>query len=170
MASIIEDLITTLQKEEEVYRSLIPIAKEKSMIIAKNDLQALQKITDEEQVYVEKVMALDKKREETINNIAVVLNKKAEKLNIEKIIALLAKQPKEQLILSEIHTKLKRTLQEFVTFNNHNKALIEQSLEMIAFNMNFIQSTQMAPDNNYTRSAGQANKLSIDMGMFDAKQ
>lgn len=170
MASIIQDLITTLQKEEEVYRELIPIAKEKSMIIAKNDLQALQQITDREQFYVEKVMALDKKREETIHNIAVVLNKKEDTLDLKKIIALLAQQPKEQLELSEIHEKLKNTVHEFITFNNHNKSLIEQSLEMIEFNMNFIQSTQMAPDNNYTKSAGQASRLAADPGMFDAKQ
>jgi hypothetical protein len=55
--------------------------------------------------------------------------------------------------------------------NARNKTLIEQSLEMIEFNMNFIQSTRMAPGNNtYTRGASQYGNDSYQAGMFDAKQ
>lgn len=170
MASLIEELITTLQQENDVYRKMIPIAKEKSNIIANNDLLALQEITDKEQVFVEKVMALDKKREEIIANVGIVLGKDSKTLKIQDIIKLLEKQPKEQERLSDIHTDLKRTISELMEFNVHNKSLIEQSLEIIEFNMNFIQSTRMSPGNNYTKSAGQANNVLPDAGIFDAKQ
>lgn len=170
MASLIEELITTLQQENDVYRKMIPIAKEKSSIIANNDLLALQEITDKEQVFVEKVMALDKKREEVISNIGIVLGKDAKTLKIQDIIKLLDKQPEEQERLSDIHMNLKRAISELMEFNDHNKSLIEQSLEMIEFNMNFIQSTRMSPGNNYTKSAGQASNVISDTGIFDAKQ
>ncbi len=52
-----------------------------------------------------------------------------------------------------------------------NKDLIENSLEMIEFNMNFIQSTRMSPgNNNYNRNA--TNSYTSDYGGhgFDAKQ
>ncbi|WP_167956062.1 flagellar protein FlgN [Anaerosporobacter faecicola] len=170
MASLIEELITTLQKENEIYKEMIPIAKEKSTIVANNDLVALQKLTDREQVYVEQVMALDKKREEVITNIGIVLCKDAGTLKIQDIIKLLEKQPKEQEMLSDIHKNLKKTIDELMEFNNHNKSLIEQSLEIIEFNMNFIQSTRMSPGNNYTKSAAQASSILPEAGMFDAKQ
>lgn len=170
MASLIEELITTLQQENDVYKEMIPIAKEKSNIIANNDLLALQEITDKEQVFVEKVMMLDKKREEIIGNIATVLCKDAKTLKIQEIIKLLEAQPKEQEKLSSVHVNLKNSINELMEFNNHNKSMIEQSLEIIEFNMNFIQSTRMSPGNNYTKSAGQVNSVLPETGMFDAKQ
>lgn len=170
MASLIEELITTLQQENEVYKEMIPIAKEKSNIIANNDLLALQEITDKEQVFVEKVMMLDKKREEIILNIATVLCKDAKTLKIQEIIKLLEAQPKEQEKLSSVHVNLKNSINELMEFNNHNKSMIEQSLDIIEFNMNFIQSTRMSPGNNYTKSAGQVNSVLPETGMFDAKQ
>lgn len=170
VASLIEELITTLQQENDVYSEMIPIAKEKSSIIANNDLLALQEITDKEQAFVEKVMMLDKKREEIIANVGIVLCKEAKTLKIQEIIKLLEAQPKEQEKLSSVHTNLKKTINELMEFNNHNKSLIEQSLEIIEFNMNFIQSTRMSPGNNYTKSAGQASSVLPEAGMFDAKQ
>ena len=170
MASLIEELITTLQQENDVYKEMIPIAKEKSNIIANNDLLALQEITDKEQVFVEKVMMLDKKREEIIGNIATVLCKDAKTLKIQEIIKLLEAQPKEQEKLSNVHVNLKNSINELMEFNNHNKSMIEQSLDIIEFNMNFIQSTRMSPGNNYTKSAGQVNSVLPETGMFDAKQ
>lgn len=170
MASLIEELITTLQKEENVYKEMIPIAKEKSNIIANNDLIALQDITDKEQNFVEQVMVLDKKREEIIANIGIVLSKDSKTLKIHDIVKLLEKQPAEREKLSEVHKKLRDTINELTEFNNHNKSLIEQSLEIIEFNMNFIQSTRMSPGNNYTKSAAEVSSIVPEAGMFDAKQ
>ena len=53
---------------------------------------------------------------------------------------------------------------------NENKKLIEQSLEMISYNMNILQSTRIVPGNNYTRNAGQWDMTASQTGMFDAKQ
>ena len=46
----------------------------------------------------------------------------------------------------------------------------EQSLEMISYNMNLLQSTRIVPGNNYTKNAGQWNMTASQTGMFDAKQ
>jgi hypothetical protein len=81
------------------------------------------------------------------------------------------KQPKEQKALSTIHDNLNNTIQRLVVINNRNKSLIQQSLEMIEFNMNFIQSTRMSPGNNtYTKGASQYEAPASRIGMFDAKQ
>ncbi|HEX3023162.1 MAG TPA: flagellar protein FlgN [Lachnospiraceae bacterium] len=170
MASLIEDMITTLQQETDVYREMIPIAEDKSKIIVDNDLLALQDITDKEQVFVEKVMALEKKREEVIFNIGTVLGKDPKGLRVLDIINLLEKQPDEQEKLSIVHENLKKTINRLMALNKHNRSLIEQSLEIIEFNMNFIQSTRMSPGNNYTKGASEAGYSLPQAGMFDAKQ
>ena len=171
MAGLIDELVETIQKENDIYKELIPIAEEKTRIIIRNDLDALQKITDQEQLTVERINALEKKREEVIVNIGTVLSRDPKELNMKTLIKILGKQPEEQKRLSRIHDELSETLRRLVVINDRNKELIKQSLEMIEFNMNLIQSTRMAPGvNNYTRAAGESDIRQAGTGMFDAKQ
>lgn len=171
MASLIEELIITLQSEEQIYEEMIPIATRKTRVIIDNNLDELQEITDMEQLAVEKVNVLEKKREEVIHNIGTVINRKPSELTLKMIISMLEKQPKEQTDLLAVDTKLKTTIHTLIEINNRNKSLIQQSLEMIEFNMNLIQSTRMSPgSNNYTKGASQFEMPSAMSGMFDAKQ
>jgi flagellar biosynthesis/type III secretory pathway chaperone len=171
MAGLIDELVNTMSQENDIYKELIPIADEKTRIIIKNDLDALQKITEKEQLTIEKINALEKKREEVIVNIGTVLNRKPEELNMKALIKIMGKQPKEQERLGRIQDELAETLRRLVTINDRNKELINQSLEMIEFNMNLIQSTRMAPGvNNYTRAAGESSIRQAGTGMFDARQ
>lgn len=171
MAGLIDELVKTMSQENDIYRELIPIAEEKTRVIIKNDLDALQKITEQEQLTIEKINALEKKREEVVINIGTVLSRDPKELNMKALIKIMGKQPAEQKELSRIHDELDGNLRRLVTINDRNKELINQSLEMIEFNMNLIQSTRMAPGvNNYTRSAGESSIRQAGTGMFDAKQ
>lgn len=171
MASLIDELIDTLEKEYEIYQQLIPVAEEKTQVIVKNDLSSLQEITAKEQLAVDKINTLENKRETVMMNIKTVINRKSDSINLKTLISLLEKQPREQKALSKIHDKLKDTIHRLVQVNDRNRSLIQQSLEMIEFNMNFIQSTRMSPGNNtYTRSAAQYEAQAQGTGMFDAKQ
>lgn len=171
VASLLEELIGVLDKELDLYQNLIPVSEEKTRIIVKNDLNALQEITAKEQAVVDSIRALERRRDEIMANIKTVLNRKSDQLNLGTLIQILDKQPEEQKKLSALHDKLKNTIGRLTEINARNKTLIEQSLEMIEFNMNFIQSTRMAPGNNtYTRGASQYGNDSYQAGMFDAKQ
>ncbi|HHU74485.1 MAG TPA: flagellar protein FlgN [Clostridiales bacterium] len=171
MASLLEELIGVLDKELDLYQNLIPVSEEKTRIIVRNDLNGLQEITAKEQAVVDSIRALERRREEIMANIKTVLNRKSDQLNLGTLIQILDKQPEEQKKLSALHDNLKNTIGRLTEINARNKTLIEQSLEMIEFNMNFIQSTRMAPGNNtYTRGASQYGNDSYQAGMFDAKQ
>jgi flagellar biosynthesis/type III secretory pathway chaperone len=171
VASLIEELIDTLKQEYEIYKKLIPIAENKTEVIVSNDLMALQEMTDREQLMIEAINALERKRDEIVINIGTVVNKDPKTIHVRAVIQLLEKQPNEQKQLSEIHDNLKNTIQRLVEINNHNKSLIQQSLEMIEFNMNFIQSTRMSPGNlSYNKGASQFDTPALQTGMFDAKQ
>ena len=170
MASLIEELIQTLNEEDAIYTDLIPLAEEKTKVIIKNDLDNLQKITDKEQEIVDRLTALEHKRMDVIKNIGIVINRDPETLTLRAITEILKKQPKEQEQLAAINDHLKKTVQTLVEINNLNKSLINESLEMIEFNMNFIQSTRMSPGNNYTKGAKQMELFVPRTGIFDAKQ
>ena len=171
MASLIDELINVLEGELEIYNQLIPIVREKSQVIVKNDTETLQEITAKEQAAIDQITGLENKRVRVMKDISIVLGKKDESLNLSDLIKLLGQQEKEQRALSLLHDRFKETVNTLVEINNRNKSLIKQSLEMIEFNMNFLQSTRMSPGNNtYTKSASQDSEGSMQTGMFDAKQ
>ena len=170
MASLMQELIATLRKEQEAYQELLPVVEKKTQAIIANDLKAVQEITEFEQSAIGKISGLEQKRAEIMNNIGVVLNKKVPDLTLPNLIQLLDRQPQEQQTLAEIHTELKTLLKRLSEVNGHNRNLIEQSLEMISYNMNLLQSTRIVPGNNYTRNAGQWDMTASQTGMFDAKQ
>ena len=170
MASLMEELIATLRKEQEAYQELLPVVEKKTRAIIDNDLKQVQEITELEQAAIGKVSALEVKRAEIMKNIGIVLNKKVSDLTLPNLIKLLDRQPEEQQILAELHTSMTALLKRLSEINGHNKNLIEQSLEMISYNMNLLQSTRIVPGNNYTRNAGQWNMTASQTGMFDAKQ
>ena len=171
MASLMEELITVLSREKEIYEKLIPISERKTVVLIREDLQELQKVTDEEQQLLDAAYAADKKREKIIENIGIVLNRDPKELDLTTLARLMARQPAEKKQLSELHDSLKLVMDRLVNVNQKNKELIENSLEMIEFNMNFIQSTRMSPgSNNYNRNASSSSGVDMGPGAFDAKQ
>lgn len=173
MASLIRDLITVLKEEGEIYEYLLPMTREKKQVIINNDLPSLQKITAEEQKAIEILNVLERRREEVIVNIGTVLGMDADTMKISDIISVLKKQPDEQKELRDVHIGLKKTVEELKRLNDLNRVLMEQSLEMIAFDLNVLQSMKSVPlSNNYNKDARQQfdrNPYS-SKGVFDAKQ
>ena len=133
MASLMEELITVLSREKEIYEKLIPISERKTVVLIREDLQELQKVTDEEQQLLDAAYAADKKREKIIENIGIVLNRDPKELDLTTLARLMARQPAEKKQLSELHDSLKLVMDRLVNVNQKNKELIENSLEMILF-------------------------------------
>ena len=171
MASLIEELIETLNRENEEYGKLLELSRRKASVIVARDIPALEKITDDEQIDVSTIGNLDAKRAQVTSDIANVINKDVESLKLSVLIELLSKQPEEQRKLSEIHDKLKNTVGNVRTINESNRQLIEQSLEMVEFDLNMIRSLRQAPEtNNYGRSAVSVGETLGSVRGFDAKQ
>ena len=158
-----------LGDEEKIYSEIIPIAEKKTQIIVNNDLQSLNSITEEEQELLGKISKLEKKRQEVIRNIGIVMNKKESELNFVTIIELLNGQEKEQEELRKLHDKLKRTIDVLSTLNERNQMLIKQSLEMIDFDINLMQSLRTSPGVGQYNIASEVEMQGMKSGMFDAK-
>lgn len=169
MASLIEELIMVLGDEEKIYAEIIPVAEKKTQIIVNNDLQSLNSITEEEQALVGKISKLEKKRQEVIRNIGIVMNKKESELNFITIIDLLNGQEKEQEELRRLHDKLKRTVGDLSLINERNQMLIKQSIEMIDFDINLLQSLRTSPGVGQYNTASEVEIQGMSRGMFDAK-
>ena len=171
MASLMEELIDTLDKEDRLYADLIPIQEEKIRAIIANDLDSLSRLQGQEQVLVDQVGNLENKRLHVTEDIATVLGIKPEEMNLEKLVNKLNNQPKEKETLEKLHDRLKQTMGRLQELNLQNKKLLTEALEMVEFNMNVIRSTRMSSgSSNYSSNAAQVDYGDYGVGMFDAKQ
>lgn len=168
MASLIEELIDTLDKENTEYEALLELSTQKTGIIVKDDIAGLNEMIAKEQVHLDKIANLDKKRIEVINDIAIVLNKDVNTLTVKGVINLLEGQKEEQQQLARVHDRLKKTLRSVEAVNEMNKGLIEEALELINFNINYINGLSQIPETaNYTKDA--YNQSQIGIATFDKK-
>lgn len=168
MASLIEELIVTLEDENREYEALLELSTRKTGIIVRDDIKSLDEMVSREQVHLDKIVNLEKKRMEVLNDIAIVLNKDVNTLTVKGVTELLSGQKDEQRRLSQIHDRLKKTLVSVEAVNEMNKGLIEEALDMINFNINYINGLSQIPETaNYTKDA--YNQGQMGVSTFDAR-
>ena len=172
MASLMEDLISILEQEDSLYEDLLKLSMSKTPVLISGDLEALSRITEDEQEIVNKVNALDKKREEGMKDIANVLGKDVKTLKLTDLIEILRSRPAEQNRLAAIYDKLSDTIGQMKRTDEQNRELIESSLEMVQFDMNVLQAYKAAPETaNYSKNALNSGAyMGNTKGGFDAKQ
>ena len=119
-----EDLISILEQEDSLYEDLLKLSMSKTPVLISGDLEALSRITEDEQEIVNKVNALDKKREEGMKDIANVLGKDVKTLKLTDLIDVLRSRPAEQNRLAAIYDKLSDTIGQMKRTNEQNKELI----------------------------------------------
>ncbi len=165
-----EDFMDVLEKENGEYGRLTELSREKRQIIIDGNIPALEEITGREQEITSILKNLEKKREEVVNDMSIVLSKKPEDLTVTNMIAFLNKQPKEQQKLMELKEKLHNTLAEMADINGQNEVLLKQAMEMAEFDLTLFKSMRQAPVTaNYDKRANNTGDL-LGSGGFDAKQ
>lgn len=172
MASLLENLIDVLDRENEEYEKLLVLAGDKTPAIIKGEVESLSKITEDEQEIVGRIQGMEKQRIKILADVANVVNRDVETLKLIDLIQMLEKMPDQQKMLKDIHERLKQTVEKLKAVNDKNQLLLGEKLDMVEFNLNMIRAMKTAPQTaNYSRDAytnGQV--LGIFHGGFDAKQ
>ena len=159
MASLMEDLIDVLNKEEEQYQGLIELGKKKREVVIRADIKTLDEITATEQEVASNLQNLAKKRTRVLNDMATVLGRNPGDVTITKMISYLEEQPVEQ-----------KQLKEMAAINEQNEILLNQALEMVEFDLTLLKSMRQAPETaNYNKNACNTGDLLGSSG-FDTKQ
>ena len=172
MASLMEDLLDTLEKENAEYEKLLALSLKKTPVIVSADLEQLQQITDEEQEIVSSINRLDKVRNDCMKQIAGVINKDVNELTLGMVVDIFKKRPAEHKKLADVYDRLKSTVHQMKQINEQNRELIQSSLEMVQFDLNVLQAVKAAPETaNYTKNAySSGDIIGTGAGSFDAKQ
>lgn len=171
MASLIETLIDTLNRECNEYENLLELSRKKTSIIVGNNIEALQKIMDDENVVLDRLANVDKERQVATKDIANVLNMDVTTLTLTKLIDAFSKRPVERKALAEAHDNLQRVTRSLQQVNERNGELIRSSLEMVGFELNLLSASKAAPQTaNYSKGNYTGAELGVTRSGFDAKQ
>ncbi|MCI5805146.1 MAG: flagellar protein FlgN [Clostridium sp.] len=171
MASLIENLITILEQESELYERLIKESMDKTPVIVSNDLQRLSEANDREQRIVDEITSISHKRNQALGEIATVLGKDADTITVSEVIELMAKQPEFQHPLIAVRDKMLKQADLLRQVNVHNQNLLKESLEMTEYSINLMQSMNQAPETaNYNKGSYSGATLGGAYSSFDAKQ
>lgn len=170
MASLMEDLLEVLGKEEVEYHKLVAFAEEKKNAIIKGDVKTLGEVNVKEQEAASELLNLSNRRTQVLTDMATVLGKDPQKLTITKMIGYLEKQPEEQKKLIEQRERLLEVGGRMQALNQQNETLLKQALEMVEFDLTLLRSMRQAPETaNYDRNAYNTGDILGSSG-FDAKQ
>lgn len=170
MASLIETLIGVLKQENTEYEKLLELSDQKTAAIVHADIDKLQEILLEEQSLIDVINKLEDQRIENVNDICNVLNLKKKDIQLEDIVEVLRKQPKEHDELEEVNAQMKRTLNQLMKINENNKLLLRESLDMVEFELNLAKNAVLAPQTaNYSKNSYDEERIQTVSG-FDAKQ
>lgn len=168
MASLIDELIDVLNRENTEYEALLELSTQKTSVIVKDDIASLNDMMAKEQKHLDSIVNLENKRIETTKDIAIVLNMDVNTLTVKGIADLLVNQKDEYNRLIMAHDRLKNTLDKVNNVNEINKGLINEALELIEFNINYLNGFAQIPVTaNYTRDA--YNQGQEGIATFDAK-
>lgn len=172
MASLMENLMDVLEEEGGYYDALLELSMKKTEVIVSNDIPALQQITEQEQLLVDQVNDVDKRRMGIMEDMANVMNRDVGTLTIPELIKALDVRAQEQRRLSEASDKLKETVKAMARINEQNRELLQSALEMVEFDLNLVRGLKAAPQTaEYNKGAMNAgNYMAPSRGGFDAKQ
>ena len=172
MASLLENLIDVLDRENAAYERVAVLAESKTSAIVAGDIENLGKIMEEEQEIVGKIQGMEKQRDKFLADIANVVNRDVETLKLIDLIQMLDKMPDQQQKLEAVQKRLGATITSLREVNDKNQMLLTDRLEMVDFNLNMIRAMKSAPQTaNYSKNAyTNGQSLGIFHGGFDAKQ
>ncbi len=172
MASLLENLIDVLDRENAAYERVAVLAESKTSAIVAGDIENLGKIMEEEQEIVGKIQGMEKQRDKFLADIANVVNRDVETLKLIDLIQMLDKMPDQQQKLETVQKRLGATITSLREVNDKNQMLLTDRLEMVDFNLNMIRAMKSAPQTaNYSKNAyTNGQSLGIFHGGFDAKQ
>jgi flagellar biosynthesis/type III secretory pathway chaperone len=139
MAGMIDQLIDILSEQAARCEELLGLAKEKKDVIVKNDIEQLQKITGLENMVISQNNRLERQRISLAADIAEVLGKRGQVLDIAALITCMEGQPQQEP-LREAGNRLRSIINELKEVNDFNHTLIQNALDYVEYSLNVIRT------------------------------
>lgn len=166
MESLLREFIGIFTVEKTVYNELLRLSKLKKDILIKNDVDELNKIILKEKQANKKIIALEKRRESSVEKIAMQCSKQAADVTLDVITDMAQGMMKKQLM--DLKDNFTLLLKELSDSNDINKDLINTQLDYTAFCLDVMtQSTNTSE--TYNNAGGVNDDKKQRIGIIDQK-
>ncbi|KYD22157.1 flagellar protein FlgN [Caldibacillus debilis] len=132
----VQGIIDILAKQTRIYEKLFQLAKEKTEAIKVNDIDTLNRITEQEQVHVAELQRLESERAGQME--------KAAGGNGSLTLSELLQRADEKDLLQKTAEELSDILKKLKEANELNQELLYHSLQFIHFSLSLIQPGEPA--------------------------
>ncbi|MHB1167159.1 MAG: flagellar protein FlgN [Carboxydocellales bacterium] len=159
------ELMNILDRQRELYRKLLEIAKNKQPVLVKGDLAAIEKFTKQEEKIVVQVGKLEEQRSRVHQALANHFHVPEPEFTLSELASRVGTEVSDKL--SQVGDGLKNVLSELKDVNCLNSELIKQSLDFIEFTVNLITNVEETP--GYPEKPGESNREQPRARVFDQK-
>ena len=108
MASLMEELLDVLHEEDNQYKKLIELSEKKTEALIAAKTIEIQEISEEESAIVEVIQRCEKKCDEVIQDMGIVLGRDMNSLTVSELIGMLDKQNSKSFSQSMINSVRQR--------------------------------------------------------------
>ncbi len=145
MSGLLNSLIDSLTEQKQYYTELALISEEKRKVIISNDLQNLADFTTVENILISKNDKLEKRLDEIIKDIGIVLNIKPDELNVTKIASVINNENDKEALL-QVTKDLHALAETLKKHNSVNKELLNGAIDYVQFSLNVLQNVDAKDD------------------------
>lgn len=164
MDNLINNLISVLGEEADIYCGVLKISKDKTTVIIEGRVNDLEKLVKLEQSCIMQLSKLESDREGLISKVSALAGTKPEDITISGLMENVKDEQKEAL--KELQDRIVNVIGELKNMNDLNSRLIKNSLDYINFSLGLF--TDMGSEgNNYDTKAARAPKK--NRNLFDLK-
>ncbi|MDP4085201.1 MAG: flagellar protein FlgN [Bacillota bacterium] len=153
-----EKLIHTMERLCKLHRSLLELSKQKTDIVVKGDMDALNQILKDEQAHIAAINKFENDRQA----IAKIMIPTSAQPTITDCLEVIEGPEKDKLIL--LRTELLELIKQINEKNSLNQQLIYQSLQFVNLSLNLFMPQD--EDINY---GPMTHKVNVAKGLFNSK-
>jgi len=136
MDLMIDQLLNVLERESELYRSLLTVIDKESEAAVRSDLNALTKSGEEKENILVKLRLIEKERIRSVRELSEAFGYTQRGFTITMLAQLVGEPFAERL--SQAGNELSTVLDAVKNANYRNKQLIEHSLELLKGSFNLL--------------------------------
>ena len=156
-----EELLDVLHKMLNIYRIILTLSQQKKEVMVAVNIQELEKVTQQEEIFMIQIGKLEKQREKIVSEIMAGHGMTGGQISLEQLHKVATTDIVEQL---EIFKKeIGIVMDEIVPLNELNMKLIKQALGFIDYNINILSQT--VAENTYApkgQAGGKARRTVFD--------
>ncbi|MEN1760808.1 flagellar protein FlgN [Anoxynatronum sibiricum] len=160
----IEQLKVALRQEQKLYEALLHLAEAKSRLVIQNNVQELEKLTEQERQFIREMSRFEQIRQSLLAHFAQEKELEEAPQNLSGLLLFLEENDRREL--QDLQEQLGLLITQVGEKNQLNQTLIQQGLDFIQLNMELFTRSE-STTSPYDRKADEEKKQKKQL--FDAK-